>query len=176
MRILRSRLPNDPCRHFCLSLGLLSAHLVSLACKLIISLANNLKKFIFIFCSLSYNFTAFPQYRLLFYCSQYFLLNRSSRMQKRTAWPRADCLINKPRFKRIGELIKSWTRVGLKRVGKSDDQILRSIAKRITLQFWGSPGVDRMLVFTLARPRLVYVRRTAAQLNLNNELRLKWGS
>jgi len=77
-----------------------------------------------------------------------FLFNRSSRMQKRTAWPRADYLINKPRFKRIGELTKSWTRVGLKRVGKSDDQILCSIAKRITLQFWGSPGVDRMLVFT----------------------------
>jgi len=45
-----------------------------------------------------------------------------------------------------------------------------------TLQFWGSPGVDRMLVFTLAGPRLVYVRRTAAPLNLNNELRLKWGA
>jgi len=105
-----------------------------------------------------------------------FLFNRSSRMQKRTAWPRAAYLIIKPRFKRIGELIKSWTRVGLKRVGKSDDLILCSIAKRITLQFWGSPGVDRMLVFTLAGPSLVYVRRTAAQLNLNNELRLKWGS
>jgi len=105
-----------------------------------------------------------------------FLFNRSSRMQKRTAWPSAAYLINKPRFKRIGELIKSWTRVGLKRVGKSDDLILCSIAKRITLQFWGSPGVDRMLVFTLAGPSLVYVRRTAAQLNLNNELRLKWGS
>jgi len=89
-------------------------------------------------------------------------------MQKRTAWPRADYLINKPRFKRIEELIKSWTRVGLKRVGKLDDKILRSIAKRITLQFWGSPGVDRMLVFTLTGSRLVYVRRTAAQLNLNN--------
>jgi len=97
-------------------------------------------------------------------------------MQKRTAWPRADYLINKPRFKRIGELIKSWTRVGLKRVGKSDDQILCSIANRITLQFWGSPGVHRMLVFTLAGTSLVYVRRTAAQLNLNNELRLKWES
>jgi len=47
-----------------------------------------------------------------------FLLNRSSRMQKRTAWPRADYLINKPRFMRIGELIKCWTRVGLKRVGE----------------------------------------------------------
>jgi len=45
-------------------------------------------------------------------------------MQKRTAWPRADYLISKPRFKRIGEL----------RVGKL----------RITLQFLGSPGVDRM--------------------------------
>jgi len=97
-------------------------------------------------------------------------------MQKRSAWPRADYLINKPRFKRIGELIKSWTRVGLKRVGKSDDQILYSIAKQITLQFWRSPGVDRMLVFTLTEPSLVYVRRTAAQLNLNNDLRLKWGS
>jgi len=31
-------------------------------------------------------------------------------------------------------------------------------------------------VFTLAGPRLVYVRRTAAPLNLNNELRLKWGA
>jgi len=59
-----------------------------------------------------------------------FLFNRSSRMQKRTAWPRADYLINKPRFKRIGELINSWTRVGLKRVGKSDDRILCLIAKR----------------------------------------------
>jgi len=97
-------------------------------------------------------------------------------MQKRTAWPRGYYLINKPRFKRTKELIKSWTRVGLKRVGKSDEQILRSIAKRITLQSWSSPGVDRMLVFTLAGPRLVYVRRTAAQLNLYNELRLKWGS
>jgi len=97
-------------------------------------------------------------------------------MQKRTAWSRADYLINKPRFKRIAELSKSWTRVGLKRVGKSDNQILCSIAKRITLQFWGLPGVDRMLVLTLAGPSLVYVRRTAAQLNLNNELRLKWGS
>jgi len=42
--------------------------------------------------------------------------------------------------------------------------------------FCGSPGVDRMLVFTLAGPSLVYVRRTAAQLILNNELRLKWGA
>jgi len=97
-------------------------------------------------------------------------------MQKRTALPRANYLISKPRFKRIGELIRSWTRVGLKRVGILDDLILRSIAKRITLQFLGSPGVDRMLVFTLAGPSLVYVRRTAAQLNLNNELLLKWGS
>jgi len=105
-----------------------------------------------------------------------FLFDRSSRMQKRTPWPRADYLIIKPRFKRIGALIKSWARVGLKRVGKSDDQILCSIAKRITLQFWGSQGVDRMLVFTLAGPSLVYARRTAAQLNLNNELRMKWDS
>jgi len=89
------------------------------------------------------------------------LLNRSSRIQKRAAWPRADYLINKPRSKRIGELFKSWTRVGF---------------KRITLQFLGSPGVDRMFVLTLAGPSLVYVRRTAAQLNPNNELRLKWGS
>jgi len=78
-------------------------------------------------------------------------------MQKRTAWPRADYLIDKPRFKRIGELIKSWARVGLKRVGKSDDQILCLIAKLITLQFWGSPCVNRMLVFTLAAPSFVYV-------------------
>jgi len=55
-------------------------------------------------------------------------------MQKRTAWPRADYLISKPRFKRIGELIKIWTRVVLKRVGKLDDQIICSIAKRVTLQ------------------------------------------
>jgi len=33
-----------------------------------------------------------------------------------------------------------------------------------------------MLVFTLAGPSLVYVRRAEAQLNLNNELQLKWGS
>jgi len=108
-------------------------------CKLIILLVNYLKKCILIFYSLSYNFTTFRNSRFTII----FLFNRSSRMQKRIAWQRADYLINKPRFKRIGKLIKSWTRVGLKRVGKSDDQILCSIAKRITLQFWGSPVVDR---------------------------------
>jgi len=93
-------------------------------------------------------------------------------MQKRTAWPRTDYLISSPLFRRIGELIKSWTRVGLKRVGILDDQIPCSIAKRITLQFLGSPGADRMLVLTLAGSSLVYIRRTSAQLNLNNELLL----
>jgi len=145
-------------------------------CKLIISLANNLNNvFLFLIHNLQlYNSSLITTFILLF--TIILLLNRSSRKQKRTDWPKADYLINKSRFKRIGELIKSWTWLGLKRVGKSDDPILRSIAKRITLQFWGSPGVDRMLVFTLAGPRLVYVRRTAAQLNLYNELRLKWGS
>jgi len=80
---------------------------------------------------------------------------------ERTVWPRADYLISEPRFRRIGELIKSWTRVGLKKVGKLNDQILK---------FLGSPRVDRMLVFTLAGPRLVYVRRTPGQLNLIDEL------
>jgi len=140
----------------------------------IISLVKYLKKCIFIFYSLSYNFSLISTFTLLF--TVIIWLNRSSRMQKRTSWPRADYLISKPWLKRIGELIKSWTRVGLKRVGKLDDQILCSIAKRITLQFLGSPCVDRMLVFTLAGPSLVYVRRTAAQLNLNNELQLKWWS
>jgi len=107
--------------------------------------------------SLSYNFSLISTFILLFTI-------------------RDDYLISNPRFKKIWELIKSWTRVGHNRVGKLDDQILCSIATRITLQFLGSPGADLMLVLTLAGPSLIYDKRTAAQLNLNNELQLKWGS